>query len=64
MPVEDVFSIGGRGTVVTGRIERGTIKIGEEIEVVGLDPEIPKTTCTGIEMFHKLLDYAIIIHKI
>jgi elongation factor Tu len=58
MPVEDVFSIGGRGTVVTGIIERGTIKIGEEIEVVGLDPEIPKTTCTGIEMFHKLLDYA------
>jgi len=58
MPVEDVFSIGGRGTVVTGRIERGTIKIGEEIEVVGLDPQVPKTTCTGIEMFHKLLDYA------
>jgi len=58
MPVEDVFSIGGRGTVVTGRIERGTIKMGEEIEVVGLEPEIPKTTCTGIEMFHKLLDYA------
>jgi elongation factor Tu len=58
MPVEDVFSIGGRGTVVTGRIERGTIKMGEEIEVVGLQPEVPKTTCTGIEMFHKLLDYA------
>jgi len=58
MPVEDVFSIGGRGTVVTGRIERGTIKIGDEIEVVGLDPVLPKTTCTGIEMFHKLLDYA------
>ena len=58
MPVEDVFSIGGRGTAVTGRIERGTIKMGEEIEVVGLEPEIPKTTCTGIEMFHKLLDYA------
>jgi elongation factor Tu len=58
MPVEDVFSIGGRGTVVTGRIERGTIKIGDEIEVVGLNPQIPKTTCTGIEMFHKLLDYA------
>jgi len=58
MPVEDVFSIGGRGTVVTGRIERGKIKVGEEIEVVGLDPEVPKTTVTGIEMFHKLLDYA------
>jgi len=58
MPVEDVFSIGGRGTVVTGRIERGKIKVGEEIEVVGLNPEVPKTTVTGIEMFHKLLDYA------
>lgn len=60
MPVEDVFSIGGRGTVVTGKIERGTIKIGEEIEIVGLltTPNVSKTTCTGIEMFHKLLDYA------
>lgn len=58
MPVEDVFSIGGRGTVVTGKIEKGTIKIGEEIEVVGSTPQITKTTCTGIEMFHKILDYA------
>merc|ERR1712048_1251902 len=57
MPVEDVFSIGGRGTVVTGKIERGTIKIGEEISIVGL-AESTKTTCTGIEMFHKLLDDA------
>ena len=58
MPIEDVFSIGGRGTVVTGKIELGTIKIGEEIEIVGLNPKITKTICTGIEMFHKLLDYA------
>ncbi len=58
MPVEDVFSIGGRGTVVTGKIEKGIIKIGEEIEVVGLAPQITRTTCTGIEMFHKILDYA------
>ncbi len=55
MPVEDVFSISGRGTVVTGRIERGIIKVGEEIEIVGLKPTI-KTTCTGVEMFRKLLD--------
>ncbi len=55
MPVEDVFSISGRGTVVTGRIERGIIKVGDEIEVVGLKPTV-KTTCTGIEMFRKLLD--------
>jgi elongation factor Tu len=55
MPVEDVFSISGRGTVVTGRIERGIVKIGDEIEVVGLKPTV-KTTCTGIEMFRKLLD--------
>jgi len=55
MPVEDVFSISGRGTVVTGRIERGIIKVGDEIEIVGLKPTI-KTTCTGIEMFRKLLD--------
>jgi elongation factor Tu len=55
MPVEDVFSISGRGTVVTGRIERGIIKVGEEIEIVGLKAT-QKTTCTGVEMFRKLLD--------
>ena len=55
MPVEDVFSISGRGTVVTGRVERGMIKVGEEIEIVGLKPTI-KTVCTGVEMFRKLLD--------
>jgi elongation factor Tu len=55
MPVEDVFSISGRGTVVTGRIERGVIKVGEEIEIVGIK-ETQKTTCTGVEMFRKLLD--------
>jgi elongation factor Tu len=55
MPVEDVFSISGRGTVVTGRVERGKIKVGEEIEIVGLRPTV-KTTVTGIEMFRKLLD--------
>ena len=55
MPVEDVFSISGRGTVVTGRIERGVVKVGEEIEIVGLRPTI-KTVCTGVEMFRKLLD--------
>lgn len=55
MPVEDVFSISGRGTVVTGRIERGIIKIGEEIEIVGIRP-VQKSTCTGVEMFRKLLD--------
>lgn len=55
MPVEDVFSISGRGTVVTGRIERGIIKVGEEIEIVGLKPT-QKTVCTGVEMFRKLLD--------
>lgn len=58
MPIEDVFTIGGRGTVVTGKIELGTIKIGDEIDVVGLSPKVSKTTCTGIEMFHKLLDHA------
>jgi len=57
MPVEDVFSISGRGTVVTGRVERGQIKVGEELEVVGLK-DTQKTTCTGIEMFRKLLDEA------
>jgi elongation factor Tu len=55
MPVEDVFSISGRGTVVTGRIERGIVKVGEEIEIIGLKPTI-KTTVTGVEMFRKLLD--------
>jgi len=55
MPVEDVFSISGRGTVVTGRVERGIVKVGEEIEVVGLRPTL-KTVCTGVEMFRKLLD--------
>jgi elongation factor Tu len=55
LPIEDVFSISGRGTVVTGRIERGIVKIGEEIEIIGLVPTI-KTTCTGVEMFRKLLD--------
>ena len=55
MPVEDVFSISGRGTVVTGRVERGIVKVNEEIEIVGLKPS-EKTTCTGVEMFRKLLD--------
>jgi translation elongation factor TU len=55
MPIEDVFSISGRGTVVTGRVERGVIKVGEEIEIVGIRPT-SKTTCTGVEMFRKLLD--------
>jgi elongation factor Tu len=55
MPVEDVFSISGRGTVVTGRVERGIIKVGEEIEIVGIVDTV-KTTCTGVEMFRKLLD--------
>ncbi|PID64312.1 MAG: elongation factor Tu, partial [Gammaproteobacteria bacterium] len=55
MPVEDVFSIQGRGTVVTGRVESGVIKVGEEIEIVGIKPT-QKTTCTGVEMFRKLLD--------
>src|SRR5687767_5137705 len=55
LPVEDVFSISGRGTVVTGRVERGIVKVGDEIEIVGLKPTV-KTTCTGVEMFRKLLD--------
>ena len=55
MPVEDVFSISGRGTVVTGRVERGVVKVGEEIEIVGIKPTV-KTICTGVEMFRKLLD--------
>jgi len=55
MPVEDVFSISGRGTVVTGRVERGVVKVGEELEIIGLKPTA-KTVCTGVEMFRKLLD--------
>ena len=55
MPIEDVFSISGRGTVVTGRVERGVINVGEEIEIVGIK-DTAKTTCTGVEMFRKLLD--------
>src|SRR5260221_1863881 len=55
MPVEDVFSISGRGTVVTGRVERGVVKVGDEIEIVGIKPT-QKTVCTGVEMFRKLLD--------
>ena len=55
MPVEDVFSISGRGTVVTGRVEKGVVKVGEEVEIVGIRP-VQKTTCTGVEMFRKLLD--------
>ena len=58
MPVEDVFTISGRGTVATGRVERGQIKMGEEVEIVGLMDEKKKTTITGIEMFHKMMDYA------
>ncbi len=55
LPIEDVFSISGRGTVVTGRVERGIIKVGEEVEIVGIK-ETAKSTCTGVEMFRKLLD--------
>jgi elongation factor Tu len=55
MPIEDVFSISGRGTVVTGRVERGVIKVGEEVEIVGIRPTV-KTVCTGVEMFRKILD--------
>jgi elongation factor Tu len=55
MPIEDVFSISGRGTVVTGRVERGIVRVQEEIEIIGIVPTI-KTTCTGVEMFRKLLD--------
>jgi elongation factor Tu len=56
MPIEDVFSISGRGTVVTGRVERGVIKVGDEVEIVGLRDDILKTVCTGVEMFRKVLD--------
>ncbi len=55
MPIEDVFSISGRGTVVTGRVERGIIHVGNEVEIVGIRPTL-KTVCTGVEMFRKLLD--------
>ncbi|MBK0347499.1 elongation factor Tu [Aerococcaceae bacterium zg-ZJ1578] len=58
MPVEDVFSITGRGTVATGRVERGQVKVGDEVEIVGIAEETSKTTVTGVEMFRKLLDYA------
>jgi elongation factor Tu len=58
MPIEDVFTITGRGTVVTGRVEQGQIKIGDEIEIVGIHPEVAKTVVTGVEMFNKTLDYA------
>ena len=58
MPVEDVFTISGRGTVATGRVERGQLKLSEEVEIIGLTDERRKTVVTGIEMFHKLLDYA------
>jgi elongation factor Tu len=58
MPVEDVFTITGRGTVATGRVERGTVKVGDEVEIVGLAEESKKTVCTGVEMFRKLLDQA------
>jgi elongation factor Tu len=59
MPVEDVFTITGRGTVATGRVERGTIKVGEEIQIIGLREEVKKTIVTGVEMFRKLLDSAV-----
>ena len=58
MPVEDVFSITGRSTVATGRVEKGAVKIGDELQIVGIKPEIKKTVCTGVEMFRKLLDMA------
>ncbi len=58
LPVEDVFSISGRGTVATGRVERGTIKVGDVVEIVGLTEEKQTTTVTGVEMFHKMMDLA------
>ncbi|EFR95696.1 translation elongation factor Tu, partial [Listeria ivanovii FSL F6-596] len=58
MPVEDVFSITGRGTVATGRVERGQVKVGDEVEVIGIEEESKKVVVTGVEMFRKLLDYA------
>ncbi|WP_459895357.1 EF-Tu/IF-2/RF-3 family GTPase, partial [Hydrogenobaculum acidophilum] len=59
MPIEDVFTISGRGTVVTGRVERGVLKPGEEVEIVGLREESIKTTATSVEMFRKILDEAL-----
>ena len=58
MPVEDVFSITGRGTVATGRVERGQVRVGDVIDIVGIAEETAQTTVTGVEMFRKLLDYA------
>ena len=58
MPVEDVFTITGRGTVVTGRVERGTVKVGDKVEIVGLEDDIKESVVTGTEMFHKTLEYA------
>ena len=58
MPVEDVFSITGRGTVATGRVEKGAVKVGDELQIIGIKPEIKKSVCTGVEMFRKLLDMA------
>ncbi|MFZ2496298.1 MAG: EF-Tu/IF-2/RF-3 family GTPase, partial [Trichococcus flocculiformis] len=58
MPIEDVFSITGRGTVATGRVERGQVRVGDEVEIVGIAEETKKTVVTGVEMFRKLLDYA------
>ena len=58
MPVEDVFTITGRGTVATGRVERGTVKVGDEVEIIGLSDEIRKTVVTGVEMFRKTMDEA------
>jgi elongation factor Tu len=57
MPVEDVFSIKGRGTVATGRVERGTVRVGDEVDIVGLTPEVRRTVATGVEMFRKTLDF-------
>jgi elongation factor Tu len=61
MPVEDVFTITGRGTVVTGRIERGIVRVNEEVEIVGIRPDVQKTTVTGVEMFRKLLDVGLLL---
>jgi elongation factor Tu len=58
MPIEDVFTITGRGTVTTGRVERGMVKVGEEVEIIGMREATRKTVCTGVEMFRKLLDFA------
>src|SRR5699024_2383022 len=58
MPVEDVFTITGRGTVATGRVERGQVNVGDEVEIIGMNDAAMKTTVTGVEMFRKLLDYA------